>query len=64
MINHHFSHLNYDEERRIPLQWFEEIAEILEPEIIYSHAMLIDFIQAHYPYVSKSSYHWGISGMI
>lgn len=46
------------------MQWFEEIAEILEPETIYTHALLIDFIQAHYTHVSKSSYHWGISGMI
>lgn len=46
------------------MQWFEEIAEKLEPGTIYTHAMLIDFIKANYPYVSQNSYHWGISGML
>ncbi len=46
------------------MQWFEEIDDYLEPETIYTHAELVNFIKMHYPYVSQSSYHWGINSMM
>lgn len=32
------------------MQWFEEVAEYLEPETVYTHKELVDFIKTHYPY--------------
>ena len=45
------------------MQWFEEVAEYLEPETVYTHKELVAFIKTHYPYVSQGSYHWGISSI-
>lgn len=46
------------------MQWFEEVAEYLEPETVYTHKELVAFIKTHYPYVSQGSYHWGINSMM
>ena len=46
------------------MQWFEAVAEYLEPETVYTHKELVAFIKTHYPYVSQGSYHRGINSMM
>ena len=46
------------------MQWFEEIADTLNPDLIYTHTELVDILKDNYPYVSQGSYHWGVNGMI